>query len=64
MDGVIKFFNEEKRYGFIKGTDGTEYFFHEKQSTEQFTKESKGSEVSFEVVEVQKGVQAEKVTYK
>ena len=27
--GTIKFYNRNKRYGFIKGDDGSEYFFHE-----------------------------------
>ena len=29
QQGTIKFYNRSKRYGFIKGDDGNEYFFHE-----------------------------------
>jgi len=29
QQGIIKFYNRNKRYGFIKGDDGSEYFFHE-----------------------------------
>ncbi|MEK6916693.1 MAG: cold shock domain-containing protein [Nanoarchaeota archaeon] len=29
MEGVVKFFNTMKRFGFIAGDDGTEYFVHE-----------------------------------
>ena len=28
MKGKIKFFNEDKQYGFIIGEDDREYFFH------------------------------------
>ena len=27
--GKVKFYNREKRYGFVTGDDGTDYFFHE-----------------------------------
>jgi len=29
QQGKVKFYNRNKRYGFIKGDDGTDYFFHE-----------------------------------
>ena len=29
QQGTIKFYNRNKRYGFIKGDDENEYFFHE-----------------------------------
>ncbi|AJF60956.1 Cold shock DNA binding protein [archaeon GW2011_AR15] len=29
MEGVVKFFNNMKRFGFIAGDDGTEYFVHQ-----------------------------------
>lgn len=28
MQGSVKFYNEKKGYGFIKGDDGKDYFFH------------------------------------
>lgn len=28
MEGTIKWYSREKGYGFIKGDDGTDYFFH------------------------------------
>ncbi|QTR51611.1 cold-shock protein [Candidatus Thiothrix anitrata] len=31
MNGVIKTFLPEKRYGFIKGDDGKDYFFHQNE---------------------------------
>jgi CspA family cold shock protein len=29
MKGTVKFFNRDKRFGFIAGEDGKEYFVHE-----------------------------------
>ena len=29
QQGKVKVYNRNKRYGFIKGDDGTDYFFHE-----------------------------------
>ena len=29
MKGTVKFFNNIKRFGFIAGEDGKEYFVHE-----------------------------------
>jgi len=29
MKGTVKFFNEMKGFGFIKGDDGKEYFVHQ-----------------------------------
>ena len=26
--GKVKFYNKEKKYGFITGDDGKDYFFH------------------------------------
>jgi len=31
MRGTVKFYNIHKRYGFIRGEDGREYFVHEDQ---------------------------------
>lgn len=28
MKGTVKFFNDEKKFGFIVGDDGNEYFVH------------------------------------
>ena len=29
QNGKVKFYNRKKRYGFITGDDGVDYFFHE-----------------------------------
>ena len=31
--GKVKFYNRKKRYGFITGDDGIDYFFHETDLT-------------------------------
>lgn len=28
MDGIVKWFNKKKAYGFIEGEDGKQYFVH------------------------------------
>jgi len=28
MEGTVKWFNSSKGYGFIEGSDGTDYFAH------------------------------------
>lgn len=61
MEGTVKFFNRKKGFGFINGEDGKDYFVH-------FTGLAQGTflrdndKVSFEPVEGDKGLKAEKVT--
>ncbi|MBS3143784.1 cold shock domain-containing protein [Candidatus Woesearchaeota archaeon] len=61
MEGRVKFYNAMKRFGFIEGEDGNEYFVH--QSALQrgvFLREN--DKVSFESAETEKGKQAKNVT--
>lgn len=57
MKGKVKWFNIEKRYGFIKGEDGKEYFIHQSsiQGADTLTKEE---EVEFNAVKTERGIQA------
>jgi len=60
MQGVVKTFLPEKEYGFIKGDDGKDYFFHasafkDKQHVEKICAEVR---VNFEQVATAKGYQA------
>ena len=60
MKGTVKFFNQMKNFGFIAGEDEKEYFVHG-SGLEEGTEISEGDNVSFEVVEGDKGPKAEKV---
>jgi CspA family cold shock protein len=56
MKGTVKFFNREKRFGFIAGEDNKEYFVHESGVTEGSINEN--DEVTFEVEDGDKGPKA------
>ena len=59
--GKVKFYNREKRYGFITGDDGVDYFFHQSMLTDdvQVRDEDK---VEFKVVDGDRGKQASDVS--
>ncbi|TAG51212.1 MAG: cold shock domain-containing protein [Cytophagales bacterium] len=55
-EGIIKFFNEPKGYGFVKETDSQkEYFVH---ATGLIDKVKQNDKVSFELKEGKKGITA------
>ncbi|MFH1769978.1 MAG: cold shock domain-containing protein [archaeon] len=60
MNGKVKFFNEMKGFGFITGEDGKDYFVHQTGLGEGVTLKEE-DEVTFEVVEGDRGPKAEKV---
>lgn len=62
MNGTVKHFYPEKGYGFIKGEDGKEYFFHRSacKNVDAATLKD-GDEVTFEDAEGAKGPRAEDV---
>jgi cold shock protein len=62
MTGTIKRLLTEKRCGFIRGTDGVDYFFHQYALKNcAFSDLVEGREVSFEDTESDKGPRAEDV---
>ena len=62
MNGTVKWFNAEKGFGFITTDEGTDVFAHYSQINEEgFKTLEEGQKVSFEVVEAQKGPQAENI---
>ncbi len=63
MDGKVKFFNVSKGFGFIAGDDGKEYFVHKSGLAEE-TELNENDEVTFEVVEGDRGPKADKVAKK
>ena len=60
VNGTVKFFNRTKRFGFISGDDGKDYFVHATGLMPNITI-NEGDKVSFEVVEGEKGPKADKV---
>ena len=60
--GTVKWFNNEKGYGFISRENGPDVFVHYTAIlAEGYRTLNEGDRVSFEVVEGQKGLQARNV---
>ena len=64
-NGKVKWFSNQKGYGFIQTDDGEDIFVHFSAiQTEGFKTLSQGQEVDFEISEGPKGPQAANVTSK
>ncbi|MDR7869742.1 MAG: cold-shock protein [Tissierellaceae bacterium] len=62
MNGTVKWFNAEKGFGFITTEEGNDVFAHFSQiQKDGFKSLEEGQEVEFDVVEGQKGLQAENI---
>jgi CspA family cold shock protein len=63
IEGTVKWFNDEKGFGFIEQEGGSDVFVHHTaiNGTGRKTLQD-GQKVTMEVVDGQKGLQAENVT--
>lgn len=62
MLGKVKWFNQEKGFGFIEREDGDDVFVHFSAIQEEgFKSLAEGQEVEFEIVEGPRGPQAANV---
>lgn len=63
MNGTVKWFNNQKGYGFISDADGKDVFVHYTGlAMEGFKSLEEGASVEFDVVDGAKGPQATNVT--
>jgi len=62
MDGTVKWFNADKGYGFIEREEGEDVFVHFSAiQTDGFKTLDEGQRVEFDVVDGNRGKQAENV---
>ncbi len=62
LEGNVKWFDNEKGYGFIERGEGDDVFVHFSAITEEgFKSLEEGQAVEFEIVEGERGPQADNV---
>lgn len=61
-NGTVKWFNDQKGFGFITAEDGSDVFVHHSSIKENgFRSLQEGQKVTFDIVKGQKGPQAANV---
>ena len=62
-NGIVKWFNDRKGYGFIEQEDGSDVFVHHSAiNTTGFKSLNEGDQVSFDIEQGPKGYSAANVT--
>lgn len=64
MDGTVKWYDKKKGYGFIDSEVKSNIFVHYTSFIDGLNMLEEGQQVTFEVVEGEKGPRADKVTLK
>ena len=59
--GTVKWFNDDKGFGFIAAGDGNEYFFHQSSCQTPFNELREGQSVTFDTGQGPKGPRGENV---
>jgi CspA family cold shock protein len=63
LQGTVKWFNDQKGFGFITSSDGSDYFVHFSSITgEGFKTLPEGAQVQFEVEKSDRGPRAVQVS--
>lgn len=57
MNGKVKFFNDDKHFGFITGEDGKDYFVHSSGLSEG-VRIAENDEVTFDTEQGDRGLKA------
>lgn len=58
VSGRIKKIVPDRGFGFVRGENGTEVFFHRTETSESFDDLQEGDEVTYDVAESAKGPRA------
>ena len=64
MVGFVKRLVKDRNYGFIRGDNRMEYFFHREDFEDQWELLGEGDQVTFDDVVSQKGPRAANVRFK
>tara|TARA_B110000438_G_scaffold159943_1_gene153161 strand:+ start:372 stop:593 length:222 start_codon:yes stop_codon:yes gene_type:complete len=61
QNGKVKFYNKEKKFGFITGDDGKDYFFHSSGISSDIYLVD-GDKVEFKVIDGDRGPKAAEIS--